>query len=185
MRDDTWMYELRYRDAGGHWKSFCGADDHRRRLAIPLAGRYDETNAAHADPQRITFACTRGVMAKCYRWGYRPWRGAEHAEAHQACIRMAMADYCGDGRSWTRDGTLIQHWDRLAPPVQPRAALEPGMSFEAAWTAAGAACMARPRWTFAPERCATRPARCVSEDDALRRFSNERLLLFNASINRR
>ncbi|HUQ73838.1 MAG TPA: ADYC domain-containing protein [Burkholderiales bacterium] len=182
----TWLYELRYRAAGGAWKNLCGADAQGARLAIPLAGVYDKANTAHADAQRITFACTRGVMAKCYRWGYRPWLGAEHSAGHQACIRMAMADYCGDGRSWTRDGTLIQRWDRLSPPVQPRTADIGSMSFEAAWTPRGAACLARPRWSglapdFTPGRCARPPGHCDSEDDALKRFPDEPLLLFNAS----
>jgi ADYC domain len=181
----TWLYELRYRDAeGGAWKSFCGADAQGKRWAIALSGTYDAANTAHPDDKHVTFACTRGVMAKCYRWGYRPWIDAEHAAAHQACIRMAMADYCGDGRSWTRDGTLIQHWDRLSPPVQPRTQLVPGMSFEAAWTPAGAACLSHRRWTgldeeFGPQRCARPVPRCSSEQEAARLFGEA--LLFNAS----
>ena len=177
----TWLYELRDRQTG---KSFCAPDVAGSRLAIPLPGRYDATNNARADATRITFACTSGVMAKCYRWGYRPWLGAEHAAAHQACVRMAMADYCGDGRSWTREATLIQRWDRLSPPAQPRSAPDPRMTFEAAWTPRGAACIAHARWSglaqeFAPERCAPRLPRCRSEREAL--DASPDAILFNAS----
>ncbi|HKQ28227.1 MAG TPA: ADYC domain-containing protein [Burkholderiales bacterium] len=179
-RGTTWLYELRYRSTG---KNFCGAGAQGERVAIALAGYYDETNTAHPDPKRVTFACTRGVMAKCYRWGYRPWLGREMADAHQACIRMAMADYCGDGRSWTRDATLIQRWDLLSPPVQPKTELRATMSFEAAWTPLGAACLARPRWQglvedFRPERCARKIPVCPSEQEALREPG---AILLNAS----
>jgi hypothetical protein len=179
VSDAPWLYELRRRD-GGTWKSFCGQDAEGRRLAVALEGTYDNTNASHADPKRVTFACTRGVMAKCYRWGYRPWLGAEMAAAHQACIRMAMADYCGDGRSWTRDGTLIQRWDVLSPPVQPRTSGDPRMTFEAAWTPAGAACMARPRWPeLSPTGCKTPIAACATPEEAPRTA-----VLFNRSLGR-
>jgi hypothetical protein len=180
----TWLYELEYRDADSRaWKPFCAPDAEGGRWAIPLAGYYDTRNAAHADPARITFACTRGVMAKCYRWGYYPWQGPEHAAAHQACIRMAMADYCGDGRSWTRDGTLIQRWDALTPPVQPYVGIAKGMRFEAAWTPQGAACLARARWVekgFGRDACAASVPACASPEEALRKFGGS-VLLLNAS----
>jgi ADYC domain len=97
---------------------------------------------------------------------------------------MAMADYCGDGRSWTRDGTLIQRWDRLLPPAQARTRIDPRMTFEAAWTPRGAACLAHPRWTglaqdFRPERCAKALPACGSEEEAVRDHGG--ILLFNAS----
>ena len=35
------------------------------------------------------------------------------ASYHQACTRMARADYCGDGTSHTQDGTWIEYYDKL------------------------------------------------------------------------
>lgn len=184
----TSLYVLLYRARDGGWSPFCAPDAQGERTAVVLAGTYDTRNTAHADPARVTFACTRGVLAKCYRWGYRPWLGEGLASAHQACVRMAMADYCGDGRPWTRDGTLIDKWDTLVPPVQRRDGSDREMLFEAAWTPAGAACMAHRRWTglpeeFYPQRCARELPACSSAQEARSRFGDP--LLFNASRHNR
>ena len=63
---------------------------------------------------------------------------------------MARADYCGDGRPHTRNGTSINIWDTLpAPgPIQERAGVleSLGMLFEAGWDTSGAVCLSRARW---------------------------------------
>jgi hypothetical protein len=63
---------------------------------------------------------------------------------------MARADYCGDGTPHTREGTMINIWDRLpAPgPIQSHGGLLPplGMLFEAGWSPDGAVCLSRARW---------------------------------------
>jgi hypothetical protein len=56
------------------------------------------------------------------------------------------ADYCGDGRGWTHDGTLIDIYDRLG--IQ-KAEHREGMRFEAAWGIGGAVCVSHTR---IPER---------------------------------
>ena len=61
---------------------------------------------------------------------------------HQACTRMIRADYQGDGKSFTREGTEIFVVDVLGinkgtPPK--------GMRFEAAWSVDGALAIAKPR----------------------------------------
>ena len=56
---------------------------------------------------------------------------------------MVRADYCGDGRAHTRDGTLVDVWDRLG--IQKRET-EPGMVFEAAWGPHGAVYVNRTRF---------------------------------------
>ncbi len=57
-----------------------------------------------------------GVIAKCIDMGFPPWDDAPsateqgHASArdrHQLCVRMATADYCGEGRANTIEGTPI------------------------------------------------------------------------------
>jgi hypothetical protein len=55
---------------------------------------------------------------------------------------MVRADYCGNGISSTKDGTLINLYDRLG--IQNRDDIS-GLKFEAAWTAAGAICIQHPR----------------------------------------
>jgi hypothetical protein len=63
---------------------------------------------------------------------------------HEACVRMLRADYCGDGRSWTRDGTLIDIWDDDGIQ-KPDTLADPTFSFEAGWGPEGAVCVARTR----------------------------------------
>src|SRR5262249_2028821 len=100
----------------------------------------------------FTFACTTGVIAKCYRWGYRPWLtgySENMVEMHQTCTRLARADYCGDGTPHTHDGTWVNVWDRMPYPgqSQKRGLLPPlGMLFGAGWNPDGAVCLSRARW---------------------------------------
>jgi hypothetical protein len=89
----------------------------------------------------VTFSCPAGVIAKCVRWGYRPW--AQGPALHEACTRMARADYCGDGVPHTRDGTLIDMFDGAG--VQSRAGVD-GFTFEAGWGPGGAVCVHEPRY---------------------------------------
>jgi hypothetical protein len=55
---------------------------------------------------------------------------------------MLRADYCGDGRPHTRDETLVDVYDTLG--IQSPQA-QSGLTFEAAWTAAGAVCVRKMR----------------------------------------
>jgi hypothetical protein len=85
-------------------------------------------------------------LAKCARWGYRPWQsynGVPLAAYHQACTRMARADYCGDGESHTKDGTPVDIYDNLGLLVRGN---DPLLHFEASWTPRGAYCISKQRW---------------------------------------
>lgn len=125
--------------------NLCIPDSEGRAAAIPLRGSWDKNGVAHADGS-LSFYCTSGAVAKCVRWGYRPWssrNGENLAGYHQACTRMARADYCGSGESKTEEGTQIDLYDRLGinAPSQSLSLL-----FEAAWTPQGAYCLSRERW---------------------------------------
>ena len=88
--------------------------------------------------RQVTVACTSGVLAKCVRWGYKPWKKVGEIslrDYHQACTRMARADYCGNGISHTEDGTVIDVYDRLKIQ-QPET--DSGLALEAAWGIDGA-----------------------------------------------
>jgi hypothetical protein len=151
---NTYLYNVeQWVDGANGWQPACGVDADGRRAAIPVAALWNETASRVESTTHFTFACTTGVIAKCYRWGYRPWLtgygGANFADYHQACTRMARADYCGNGTPHTREGTAINVWDRLpAPgPIQKHGLLPPlGMLFEAGWSPHGAVCMSRARW---------------------------------------
>jgi hypothetical protein len=135
------------------WENPCVAMD---RVPAPRAlavGGVWDANGAHAEsPDRFTFACENGAITKCIQWGYAPWasrNGQSLAGMHQACTRLARADYCGNGRSHTHQDTTIDIYDKLG--VLERATevtreWDPAKaSFEAAWAPDGATCLSRTR----------------------------------------
>jgi len=152
LTGSTFLYRLEENfDNTGSWQPACGADLDGRGVAIPLAATWNAHGDRVESSSLFTFGCTTGVIAKCYRWGYRPWVTGygDLAAMHWACTRLARADYCGDGVSHTQDGTWVNVWDDLlAPgPIQFHGARPPdGMHFEAAWNTDGAECLSRTRW---------------------------------------
>jgi len=148
----SFLYTLeQFVDDTGSWQPACGADADGRRVAIPLAATWDEHGDRIESSSQFTFACTTGVIAKCYRWGYRPWVTGygDLTAMHWTCTRLARADYCGIGVPHTRNGTMINVWDKLpAPgPIQHHGLLAPvGMLFEAGWNTGGAVCLSHSRW---------------------------------------
>jgi len=107
------------------------------RHAVPLANRWDYRSGVEGggseieEPSRFTFACAGYALAECVEMGYRSWATAlscvggdckkvSLAPLHQACTRMLRADYCGDGASFTINGTLINVYDHLGDPKRHR-----------------------------------------------------------------
>jgi hypothetical protein len=135
------------------WENPCTATSRvpqPRALAVP--GVWDKSGARQEKAGRFTFACETGAIAKCVSLGYAPWASKDEqplAALHQACTRMLRADYCGDGRSHTLEGTTIDVYDSLGVQertVESSAAFQPELaSFEAAWGPEGASCLARTR----------------------------------------
>jgi hypothetical protein len=146
---NTYLYSLSQNvDGANNWQPACLPDFDGRRAAIPIAATWNEHGDRVESSTLFTFGCTTGVIAKCYRWGYRPWLTG-HGDVqttHYICTRAARADYCGNGKSHTRDGTWINIWDNLTPPINPQAATPPGMLFEAGWATNGAVCLSHARW---------------------------------------
>jgi len=154
----TYLYTLeQYVPDTQTWSNACGVDLDGFQYAIPVAATYDAHGDRHYTPDMFTFGCTNGVIAKCYRWGYRPWLtgygGENMDDYHWACTRAARADYCGDGTPHTHDGTQIDVWDILPSPgpMQKRGGLlgilpPLGMVFEAGWDTQGAVCVSHQRW---------------------------------------
>lgn len=133
-----------------------------------VPGRWDDSGAFVEEPGVLTYSCMSGVIAKCVTWGYAPWEVG--SELHQTCTRLARADYCGDGVSWTLQGTTIDVYDVLGVE-EPVAA--PELSFEAAWGPDGAICVSAPRYlplltdgTVAEPGCFAALPRCESLDEA-------------------
>ena len=154
---DVWRYSLSRR-SHGKWAPLCGVDSDGAPVeAIPLAGRWDYRQGVpgggdHIADGSITFACEGAALAKCVEFGYAPWRTAEQCDAagncaqvsladyHQACTRMVRADYCGDGRSFTLDGTPIDLYDGLGIQTDTE-----DWIFESEWNPSGASCLNRTR----------------------------------------
>ena len=123
-------------DESGKSSDLCAPDAQGESLGFPVPD----------DSGGFELTCTSGAIGKCVRWGYRFWEeqpgGPPLRALHRACIRMARADYGGDGGTNTRDGTLIFFCGRFG--IHPCEG-EGAMAFEAAWGTEGAVCIARPR----------------------------------------
>jgi hypothetical protein len=153
---DTWLYRLQARSpVGGTLQEVCGTTN-STQYAVPVSGLFGETDGMRTESStEFTFSCDTGVVSKCYRWGYQPWKDAPNEtrmrNGHWACTRMARADYCGNGQSKTLPGTLIVPWDNLNPQVIQAVPPPPGspaedMEFEAGWWIGGAKCLSHWRW---------------------------------------
>ncbi|MEM9454300.1 MAG: ADYC domain-containing protein [Myxococcota bacterium] len=141
------MYEVsRLDEDSGRWVPYCQRGPDGLQLAIPLAGRWPGGGARFVeDPEDFTLTCTAGANGKCARMGYLPGmtaHGRSLTPYFEACVRAMRADYCGDGRSFTRAGTPVELRDGVGQ--QPRWYSE-ALRFEAAWGPEGALCVRRSR----------------------------------------
>src|SRR5712692_3235421 len=133
----------------GSDEPLCEPGPDGKRLGFPLAGRTTaDGRLAAAAPGVFELICTSGAQGKCVRFGYHPWEKASDGrpmrDHYNACIRLVRADYCGDNRAWTRDGTEIDLWDDLRIQKSDSAD-DPAFSFEAGWGPDGAVCVAHTR----------------------------------------
>lgn len=191
---DVLLYDMRLRD--GHTAAtappLCEDAVDGAHWAFPLQGQWDRNGKKISDAG-FTLTCAADAQGKCVRFGYKPWKtasgGVSLADYHQACIRMVRADYCGD-QGTTRNGMLIDFYDRLG--IQKRADTpdDQALPFEAAWNTDGALCVAHTRvpanMTLArlgdicPRlRGRLGPAVCNATDAASGHFGD--VLLFNRS----
>ena len=153
---DVYFYRISVADPkDGTWSSLCLDPHGKPTEAIPIANHWDAVTGDRIDdPDTVTFACRGAVLAKCVEWGYRPWATAEAckdnkkcakislADHHQACTRMARADYCGEGLPHTINDTPIDILDQLSPTIQGEASTGfEGWGVEAEWGPDGALCI--------------------------------------------
>jgi len=142
---DILRHEFQVAPDQGEWKPACEPNFHGETWGFPIA--LPEGHPGREGP--ITLTCVSGAVAKCVRFGYKPWARGPHGEDmapyHAACEHMVRADYSGDGAPHTKNGTSIDLYDDLGIQ-QPGSAADPEFSFEAGWTPQGAACVAHTRW---------------------------------------
>jgi hypothetical protein len=127
----------------------CTPDPQGRQLGFPLAGRTAaDGRFVAAAPGIFELICPSGAQGKCVRFGYHPWEngtdGKSMRDYYNACVRLVRADYCGDGRAYTREGTSIDLWDDRGIQKSESGG-DASYSFEAAWGPDGAVCVARSR----------------------------------------
>jgi hypothetical protein len=134
-------YVVERRPPGGPtWAPLCKGWNR----ALPHGGTWNATGGHDVSSTQFIFACIDNVVVKCTNWGYAPWRsyiGNPLWSYHQSCTRMAMADYCGNGKSYTEERTQIDLSDKLgfrAPDMD--------LPFEAGWKPGGALCLSKLRW---------------------------------------
>ncbi len=123
---DIWLYDLKLRDPNNNNALIPFCPNGEPATVVP--GVYSSTGQKTSIASKFTFACTNGTIAKCTRWGYRPTGSARKycnqnefcpadtalyplADYHQACVRAATADYCANGYSFTKAGTLVDIYD--------------------------------------------------------------------------
>ncbi len=143
---NLFFYQLSsFNQASKSWQPFCQRDPQGQQLALLYHGNVDAVKGYQAVSQ-ISITCSAGVIAKCINWGYSPY--ADHPKAaalFNTCLRMARADYCGTGESYTRDGTLLNIYDRFGIQKSEPESEKEGLVFEAAWNENGALCVHHPR----------------------------------------
>lgn len=107
------------------------------------------------DDGPLLVACASGALGKAITWGFTPWSEGttEPLLLYQTGVRTVMADYCGDGSSYTEDGTLIQVNNALAAQqfVSSKA------NTEAVFGPDGALCLSSPRVPDRPMECTLSP----------------------------
>jgi hypothetical protein len=192
----TLGYDVRTADGA----QLCSGPDPDDSYAIPLRGTWDAQGYHVESNNRFTFACRRGVLSKCYRWGYRPWdnrNGVSLAPYFQTCSRMARADFCGDGIAHTVDGTWIDGYDRFT--VDPAGGLtgagvldyadKDSMLIEAAWgpddavaRTGGALCLSKDRWSTIALDPACRARLPVCGESAVPWLTGPALLFSNSPV---
>jgi hypothetical protein len=127
---------------GGAWQPLCDIAPDGTRSGFPLAGRSaPDGTLLPARAGDIEIICTSGAQGKCVRFGYQPWKPSG-LPLFNACVRMMRADYAGRGQPGTRDGTLIQVFDRAG--IRPMRGSDLS-AFEAGWDEHGAVCVRHPR----------------------------------------
>jgi ADYC domain len=145
---DVLLYRMGVLDpATAALEELCEPDAAGERWAFPLQGQWDGQGRRISD-RGFTLTCASGAQGKCVRLGYKPWKttpdGTTLADYHQACVRLIRADYCGH-QGTTKDGMLIDIYDRLGIQRPADDAGRSGLRFEAAWNTDGAVCVAHTR----------------------------------------
>jgi hypothetical protein len=176
---DVHLYKISFQATDGSWQPLCNRktyvdrsgvtyDTYDSGMAVLLPGYWEIATGDYVAATTTKFAigCWQGTIAKCVRWGYKPWKsitplagGAAISlkNLHLACVRGAMADYCGDGSSFTVNGTMVDVFDRYGF-IKKEAewnAFPRMFSEESSFDVTGAGCVEKARWHDIEADCPT------------------------------
>lgn len=153
----AWVYHLELQMEDGRWITGCEDPDD---VAFPIPGYWSRTDRRYVPNTRtvspeFSFACVKRDVAKCLRQGYSAYAsdGRDKKILFEACTRMMRADYCGDGHSFTKDGSEVRLYDKKyvkkadVDKQIKKDHLDGKLRFEAEWDATkGAVCVAQFRY---------------------------------------
>lgn len=137
------------------WTNYCnhGAEATDIPAVLYMGSQWHPLTGARTDSSsRVALTCRTGAIAQCMAWGYRPWASATNTttdqseslrSAHQACIHMKRASYCGDSHQYTHDGVEIGINDPYGGAISGM--LSPLGLIEAEWSPSGATCLSTTR----------------------------------------
>lgn len=120
----------------------CDIDPETEEYSVVLFQDLDvdpQTGTHLQRPNTIYFGCLSGSVGKAAMWGYSPWNADD--DGHQAASRAVRADFCGDGTSYTIEGTPLQ----VSDVYDIRHFSKEEKATEALWGPAGAECIKVPR----------------------------------------
>ncbi len=119
----------------------CPKEEDTGEFSVVIFGDLDvdQTGTHFERPKTLYFACSAAAVGKSAVWGYSPW--ATDADTHQTASRAVRADYCGDGISYTQNGTPLQ----LTDVFGINSFSDPHADTEAMWGPKGAHCIKVPR----------------------------------------
>ena len=155
-------YALLYPDLDAAFgkRNVCTGDlqDVFATAAVILGGEtYDlDSKTVESDKDRwVTIACAGSAAAKLRLMNYGPQSDFDgegnpaSVEQRQATLKMLTADYCGDGTSYTANGTPLA-WENAEGTVATTTKVG---AREAVWTADGALCLEATRLADANVAC--------------------------------
>jgi ADYC domain/Pentapeptide repeats (8 copies) len=135
---DLWFYGISYQTSTG-WSPLCGLDGTGAPLmATSVAGQWKSSTIDSAryaaSTTYFTVACRTKTVAKCVEMGYKTFKG--RTDQLTSCVRLLRGDFCGNGKAYTLDGTLLNLYDNVGIQADTEA-----WTPEAEWTPTGARCI--------------------------------------------
>jgi hypothetical protein len=168
----SYKFEFRPTSSNEKWVKLCPLEDEylpengEQHHALAFRGdRYNpKTEISESSEPWVNIACAGTAVAKLHLLRHTAaGKDSAHVSTireRQAMLRMLRADYCGDGMSYTVDGTPLRYADRKNWHTDGLDLTQAWQRerVEALWDHRGAVCLDMPRKPDLPISCrATKP----------------------------